>query len=390
MAPRILESRISNMNLSDFDYHIPENQIAQHPLKERDASRLFVLHKKTGKIEHRLFRDIIDYLYPGDVLVLNDTKVIPVRLPGVKPSGGKAEITLLKELAVNSWEALVKGVHEGKVMLGCGITANVTRLNGAAARVDFDINPDSAHRDKTDIKNFLNDVGIMPLPVYIKREAVKSDSEQYQTVFAKEDGAIAAPTAGLHFTDKLISSIREKGIYVQTVTLHVGYGTFKPVTVEDIREHQMDEEFFKIPGATADAINLAKAKGRRVIAVGTTVTRALETSAHNADWNNLPESLFAKEGLDESPPLKKGGKGGFSEQAQYQITSGPYKTSIFIYPGYKFNIVDILVTNFHMPGSTPIMLASAFSELALLKKAYSIAQQEGYRFYSYGDAMLII
>ncbi|MBI4682940.1 MAG: tRNA preQ1(34) S-adenosylmethionine ribosyltransferase-isomerase QueA [Nitrospirae bacterium] len=343
------------MNLSDFYYHIPENQIAQHPLKERDASRLLVLHKKTGKIEHRLFRDIIDYLYPGDVLVLNDTKVIPVRLPGVKPSGGKAEITLLKELAVNSWEALVKGVHEGKILLGCGITANVTRLNGSSAKVDFDINSGSAHRDKTDIKNFLYDVGVMPLPVYIKREAVKSDSEGYQTVYAMKDGAVAAPTAGLHFTDKLIRSIREKGIHVQTVTLHVGYGTFKPVGLEDIREHKMDEESFEIPGTAADVINSARAEGRRIIAVGTTVTRALEASAKN-------RAVKTCEG----------------------------KASIFIYPGYKFQTIDALVTNFHLPKSTPMMLASAFSELTLLKKAYGIAQQEGYRFYSYGDAMLII
>jgi S-adenosylmethionine:tRNA ribosyltransferase-isomerase len=378
------------MKLSDFDYHIPENQIAQHPLKERDASRLFVIKKQTEKFEHRLFRDIIDYLSRGDVLVLNDTKVIPVRLPGIKPSGGKAEITLIKEITANSWEALVKGVHEGNVILEHGITARVSRLNGTLARVDFYMNAGVRDGDEADIKNFLNDVGVMPLPVYIKRGAVKADSKQYQTVYAKNDGAVAAPTAGLHFTDKLINSIKGKGINVQTITLHVGYGTFKPVAVEDIRGHQMDEEFYEIPETTASAVNAAKAEGRRVVAVGTTVTRALETSAHNDDGNNLPKSLFAKEGLEESPSLKKGGKGGFSEQTQCRITSGPCKTSIFIYPGYKFRIVDALVTNFHLPRSTPMMLASAFSGLALLKKAYSAAQCEGYRFYSYGDAMLLL
>ena len=346
------------MKLSDFDYHIPENQIAQHPLNERDSSRLFVMNRQEEKFEHRLFRDIIDYLSPGDVLVLNDTKVIPVRLPGIKSSGGKAEITLLKEIAVNSWEALVKGVHEGNVILEHGITATVSRLNGTLARVDFYMNAGLHDCEEADIKKFLNDVGVMPLPVYIKRVAVKADSNQYQTVYAKNDGAVAAPTAGLHFTDKLITSIKEKGINVQTITLHVGYGTFKPVMVEDIRGHQMDEEFYEIPETTVSAVNAAKAEGRRVVAVGTTVTRALETSA----------------------AVKTGNK----------IEPGAGMSSIFIYPSYRFQIVDALVTNFHLPKSTPMMLASAFSGLALLKKAYNTAQCEGYRFYSYGDAMLLL
>jgi S-adenosylmethionine:tRNA ribosyltransferase-isomerase len=346
------------MKLSEFDYHIPDNRIAQHPLKERDASKLFIIHRRTATFEHRRFKDIVDYLCPGDVLILNDTRVIPVRLRCVKPSGGKAEITLLRELAKNSWESLVKGVHEGKVILKRGITAHVSRLNGTAARVDFDINSGLPKRGKNDIKNFLHDVGVMPLPIYIKREAVTSDSGRYQTVYAKKDGAIAAPTAGLHFTDDLIHSIKEKGIHVKTITLHVGYGTFKPVTAEDVRDHKMDEEYFEIPRTTASAINAARADGRRVIAVGTTVTRALEASA--------------KEGEAD------------------RIAPGAGKSSIFIYPGYRFTIVDALITNFHLPKSTPMMLASAFSELALLKKAYSVAQHEGYRFYSYGDAMMII
>jgi S-adenosylmethionine:tRNA ribosyltransferase-isomerase len=345
------------MKLSEFDYQIPEGQIAQHPLKERDASRLFVMHRSSGKLEHRHFKDIIDYLIPGDVLILNDTRVIPVRLPGVKTSGGKAEITLLREREVNSWEALVKGVHEGQILLERGITAQVSRLNGTLARVDFVIKPDTQNSGKTDIKSFLHDIGVMPLPVYIKRDAVKSDSGQYQTVYAKKDGAVAAPTAGLHFSDTLIGSIKEKGVLVKTITLHVGYGTFKPVTVENIGDHQMDKEVFEISETTADAVNSARVEGRRVIAVGTTVTRALETSA--------------QEGAE-------------------RIEAGTGRASIFIYPGYTFRIVDALVTNFHLPRSTPMMLASAFSELTLLKKAYGIAQREGYRFYSYGDAMLII
>ncbi|MEW6600267.1 MAG: tRNA preQ1(34) S-adenosylmethionine ribosyltransferase-isomerase QueA [Nitrospirota bacterium] len=355
------------MKLSDFDYSIPENQIAQHPLKERDTSRLFVLDRKKEKAEHLLFRDITDYFFPGDVLVLNDTKVVPMRLPGLKPSGGRAEITLLKEIAGNSWEALVKGVHEGKIILDHGITAHVSRLNGTLARVDFEITSGPHGEDEKDIRDFLPDIGVMPLPVYIKRGAVKADAEQYQTVYARKEGAAAAPTAGLHFTDRLINTIKEKGVKVETVTLHVGYGTFKPVTSEDIRDHQMDEEFYEIPPKTASSVNAAKVEGGRVIAVGTTVTRALETSA-----------------TPPIPPLVRGCKGGG------KITSGPGKSSIFIYPGYKFKIIDALVTNFHLPGSTPMMLASAFSGLSLLKNAYDIAQREGYRFYSYGDAMLLL
>ena len=345
------------MKLSDFDYHIPEDQIALHPLKERDSSKLFVLDKKSNNFEHRVFKDIIDYLRPGDLLVLNDTKVIPVRLCGVKPSGGKAEITLLKELDINTWNALVKGVHEGKIILTHGITADVSRLNGTAARVKFDLNSGLPDTERADIKDFLNEIGVMPLPVYIKRDALKSDSEQYQTVYAKKEGAVAAPTAGLHFTDSLLDSIKEKGIEIKAITLYVGHGTFRPVTVTDIKHHKMDEESYEIPGATAAAINSAKAKGGRVIAVGTTVTRALEASA--------------------------------GDRTENRIKPGAGKASIFIYPGFRFRIIDAVITNFHLPRSTPMMLASAFSGLALLKKAYAEAQKKEYRLFSYGDAMLI-
>ncbi len=338
------------MNLTDFNYQIPENRIAQYPLKERDSSKLFVLHKETGSSEHRIFGDIIDYLHAGDVLILNDTRVVPVRLRGAKPTGGKAEITLIRELAQNKWEAFVKGLNEGRILLSQGITADISRVNGtiAEARFNFD----------GDIKDILDKIGLMPLPMYIKRDAAKSDETQYQTVYAKNDGAIAAPTAGLHFTDNLLRKIREKGVEVHAVTLHVGHGTFKPVTADDIREHKMDDEFFEIPESTALAVNSAKREGRRVIAVGTTVTRTLESSVANKTSNN--------------------------------IVSGPGRASIFIYPGYKFQIIDALVTNFHLPGSTPMMLTSAFSGLELLKKAYRESQEKDYRFFSYGDAMLIL
>jgi S-adenosylmethionine:tRNA ribosyltransferase-isomerase len=346
------------MNLSDFNYHIPEEQIAQYPLKERDTSRLLVTHKKTGTFEHRLFKDIGEYLVPGDVLVLNDTRVIPVRLSGSKPTGGKAEITLIKEIGKNSWEALVKGVHEGTIMLQKDIIAQVSRLSGSMAKVEFDIQTNARRGEKDDIRDYLHEIGVMPLPIYIKRNSSTSDTKKYQTVYAQKEGAVAAPTAGLHFTESLLHTIRAKGVHVKTVTLHVGYGTFKPVTAEDIKDHRMDEEFYEISEDTADTVNTAASEGRRVIAVGTTVTRALETSAGSS--------------------------------AAHRLEPGTGKSSIFIYPGFRFNIVNALVTNFHLPRSTPMMLASAFSDLELIKKAYRTAQKEGYRFYSYGDAMLII
>ncbi len=346
------------MKISDFDYQMPTSAIAQHPLKKRDTSRLCVLHRKNRAIEHSNFRSIADYLKPGDLLVLNDTKVIPVRLYGKKPSGGKAEITLMKELSTNNWEALVKGVHEGDIILKNGITAKVSRLKGTLAAVKFNTGPISKGHTDSNIKSVLKEIGAMPLPVYIKRDAVTSDLARYQTVYSQNEGAIAAPTAGLHFTENLLQTLNDKGIEIKTVTLHVGYGTFKPVEVTDIKDHEMDIEHFEIPASTADAINSARAEGRRVIAVGTTVTRTLESSAGNNTANI--------------------------------IKPGPGEASIFIYPGYKFRIVDILLTNFHLPKSTPMMLASAFAGLDVLKNAYAESEKEGYRFFSYGDAMLIM
>ncbi len=346
------------MKLTDFNYKIPTERIAQYPLEKRDSSRLFVLDKKSGGFEHRQFVDIIEYLHAGDLLVLNNTRVIPVRLCGNKTTGGKAEITLIRELEKNTWEAFVKGLNEGRILLSQQIAADVSRINGTLAKVRFDLSQDIQENSEIDIKNILNEIGVMPLPVYIKRESAKSDEKQYQTVYAEKDGAIAAPTAGLHFTDDLLQSITKKGVEVRFITLHVGHGTFRPVTAADIREHKMDEEFFEIPEATAAAVNSAKKEGRRVIATGTTVTRALESSAQKKKSNT--------------------------------ITPGSSKASMFIYPGYEFQIVDALLTNFHLPGSTPLMLASAFSGLHLLKKAYAEASEKGYRFYSYGDAMIIL
>jgi S-adenosylmethionine:tRNA ribosyltransferase-isomerase len=340
------------MQLSDFNYLIPDSQIAQHPLQNRDSSKLFVIRRDSRTFEHRIFRNIIDYLQPGDLLILNDTKVFPARLSGNKPTGGKAEITLLRELEVNVWEALVKGVHEGEILLQCDVRAVVSRMNGTLTHVHFHPGPGA------DIKSFLNKIGVMPLPIYIKRHSDTSDSSNYQTVYADKEGAVAAPTAGLHFTDTLLDAIRKKGIDVRTITLHVGFGTFKPVTADNILEHQMENEIYEIPGATAEAVNSAKKEGRRIVAVGTTVTRALESSGR--------------------------------EQMADTVKQGPGTASIFIYPGYRFQIIDSLITNFHLPKSTPMMLASAFAGLETLKRAYNEAQNQDYRFYSYGDAMMII
>jgi S-adenosylmethionine:tRNA ribosyltransferase-isomerase len=320
------------MKLSEFDYHIPEDRIAQFPLEDRDASRLLVLQRKSGRLEHRFFRDVAEYMHPHDVLVLNDTKVFPARLCGTKTSGGKAEITLIKEIKENVWEA---------------------RPGSNLARVEFEFN--NSWSGSSDIKDTLDNIGTMPLPVYIKRSAVKSDATQYQTVYARQEGAVAAPTAGLHFTNNLLKAIEDKGINVKTITLHVGYGTFKPVTATDVSDHQMEEELFEISQSTADAVNSARSDGRRIIAVGTTVTRALESSARDG-----------------------------------KVQSGKNAATIFIYPGHRFSIVDGLITNFHLPKSTPMMLASAFSGLDLLKKAYEESRDMGYRFFSYGDAMFLI
>jgi S-adenosylmethionine:tRNA ribosyltransferase-isomerase len=356
------------MRLSEFDYDLPAERIAQHPLKDRDSSKLLVLHRKTGKLDHRLFRDIVEYFDAGDVLVLNNTRVIPSRIPGNKPSGGKAEITLLKELGKNTWEGLAKGVNEGTIILPHGITANVTRIERSLARIVFEF--DDSEKQEQDIKDRLRDIGVMPLPVYIKRESASADSEGYQTVYASEEGAVAAPTAGLHFTGTLLNAIKAKGVRIVTVTLHVGYGTFKPVTSEKIEDHQMDEEYYDIPEAAASAINSARSKGRRIIAVGTTVTRTLESSA--APPSPLPAG--------QAGPLGKGGV----------VVPGNGKASIFIYPGYTFKIVDVLITNFHLPRSTPMMLASAFAGINHLKTAYYEAEKKDYRFFSYGDAMIMI
>lgn len=341
------------MNLSEFDFELPDDRIAQYPAAERDASRLLVLQRAEDRTVHAFFRDILDHLDAGDVLVLNNTRVIPARLRGKKPSGGEVEILVLRQCRSGTWKALVKGVSSGEVLLENGMRVQVTRSEGMIAEIAFDSAPNGP-----DHTACLDRMGEVPLPPYIRRRPVPSDTLRYQTVYARHAGSVAAPTAGLHFTESLLDQAVSRGIEVAKLTLHVGYGTFRPVAAENIQDHSMDREDYAIPEETARAVNRALSDGRRVVAVGTTVTRALEASA-------------------------AGGNAG-------KIKPGPGSAEIFIHPGYRFRAVKGLLTNFHLPRSSPLMMASAFAGLAMLRTAYKDALDRGYRFYSYGDAMLIL
>ena len=339
------------MKTQDFMYDLPESSIAQSPIEPRDHSRLMVLDKNSDAVEHKHFYDIIDYLNPGDVLVINDTRVIPARLLGQKvPSGAACEIFLLKQLAPKRWETLVrpgKKLRSGaQVSFGDGrLIANIGETTAAGGRVvDFECDgPFEATLDA---------LGEMPLPPYIHEKLV--DKERYQTVYARHEGSAAAPTAGLHFTPELLERIQAKGVNIAHVLLHVGLGTFRPVKVDDVEKHEMHSEYIEVTQEAADMVNAAKARGNRVIAVGTTSVRTLESAAE--DGKLVPRSG---------------------------------NTNIFIYPGYKYQLVDALITNFHLPGSTLIMLVSALYGREKTLTAYETAVKEGYRFYSFGDAMFI-
>lgn len=340
------------MNVSDFYYDLPEELIAQIPIEKRDESRLMVLNRANQTIEHKTFKDIIDYLEPGDCLVRNNTKVIPARLYGKKATGAKIEFLLLNRIEGDIWECIVRPGHKLKpgteVEFGDGILkAKVLDvMEGGTRKVEF--------KYEGIFNEILDKIGLMPLPPYI-HESLK-DNDRYQTVYAKYEGSAAAPTAGLHFTPELFEKIKAKGIDVANVTLHVGIGTFRPVKVENVEEHHMHSEHFYIKQEDADKINNAKKNGKRVIAVGTTSCRVLETIA------------------DENGMVKP--------------TEGD--TQIFIYPGYKYKCLDGLVTNFHLPESTLIMLVSALAGRDYIMKAYNEAVKERYRFFSFGDAMLIL
>ena len=340
------------MKVSEFNYNLPEELIAQHPYDKRDEARLMILDRENQKYEHKIFRDIIDYLKPGDCLVINNTKVIPARLYGKKDTGANVEFLLLKRIEGDVWEAMVRPgskIKPGtKVEFGDGLLkAEVLDvLEGGNRKVKFEYNGI--------FNEILDQIGLMPLPPYIKEKL--EDKDKYQTVYAKYDGSAAAPTAGLHFTKELLEQIKQKGIEVANVTLHVGIGTFRPVKVENIEEHQMHSEHYYIKKEDVEKINKAKQNGNRVIAVGTTSCRVLESVA------------------DENGMLKE--------------VEGD--TSIFIYPGYKFKCIDCLITNFHLPESTLIMLVSSLAGKDFVMNAYEEAVKERYKFFSFGDAMIIL
>ena len=340
------------MKVSDFNYDLPEELIAQTPIEKRDESRLMVLNREAQTIEHKTFKDIIDYLEPGDVLVRNNTKVIPARLYGKKETGANIEFLLLNNIEGDIWESIVRPgnkLHVGaKVLFGDGLLqAEILEvMPGGTRKVKFTY--------KGIFNEILDKIGLMPLPPYIHEELKERD--RYQTVYAKYDGSAAAPTAGLHFTPELLKKIQEKGVKIANVTLHVGIGTFRPVKVETVENHEMHSEHFYIKQEDVDIINNAKRNGHRVIAVGTTSCRVLETVAD--------ENGFVK------------------------ATEGD--TKIFIYPGYKFKILDGLITNFHLPESTLLMLVSSLAGKDYIMKAYNEAVKEKYRFFSFGDAMLIL
>ena len=349
------------MQVSDFYYELPEELIAQDPLERRSDSRLMVLNRKTHTIEHRHFRDILEYLNPGDCLVINDTKVIPARLLGVKQDTGAAvEVLLLRNHGNNVWEALVRPGK--KLKPGAVVSFGDGLLTGTIEEVIEGGNRMVRFSYEGIWEELLDRLGEMPLPPYITHKL--QDKNRYQTVYATHEGSAAAPTAGLHFTEELLQELQKKGIRIARLTLHVGLGTFRPVKVETIEEHHMHSEYYEFSEEAAELINRTKAEGGRVISVGTTSTRTLETVASRQ---------FGADAR-EFQPLK--------------ASSG--WTDIFIYPGYTFKVVDGLITNFHLPESTLIMLVSAFYDREHVLKAYRTAVEERYRFFSFGDAMLLI
>ena len=339
------------MKVSDFNYDLPEELIAQTPYDKRDEARLLVLDREKQTIEHKIFRDVIDYLEPGDCLVINNTKVIPARLYGTKDTGARIEFLLLKRIEGDFWEVMVRPGNKlrpgTKVTFGDGILRAeiLDILDGGNRKVKFEY--DGIFNE------ILDQIGLMPLPPYIKEKL--KDKDKYQTVYAKYDGSAAAPTAGLHFTEKLLEKIKAKGVEIANVTLHVGIGTFRPVKVENVEDHAMHSEHFYIKTEDAEKINKAKREGHRIVAVGTTSCRVLESAAD--------ENGFVKEIEND--------------------------TSIFIYPGYKFKCIDNLITNFYLPESTLIMLVSSLAGRDFIMKAYNEAVKERYKFFSFGDAMLI-
>lgn len=355
------------MKISDFDYYLPEELIAQKPADRRECSRLLVVHRDTGKIEHRHFYDIIDYLKAGDCLVLNNSKVLPARLYGVKEkTGAKVEFLLIKRIEGDTWETMVRPgrkLKPGDIVVFSQeplLKATIKDFGTDGTRiVDFEY--DGVFMER------LEEIGSMPLPPYIERSSDSEDRDRYQTVYCREEGSVAAPTAGLHFTEELLKKAEDTGVELVYVTLHVGIGTFRPVKCENIEDHTMHFEEYSISEESAEVINRAKREGRRIISVGTTSTRTVESAAYfDADAQTAD------------------GKAGC-----WQVRSGEGSTGIFIYPGYEFKIIESLITNFHLPKSTLLMLISALYDREKILAVYDEAVKQKYRFFSYGDAMFI-
>ncbi|SDC97453.1 S-adenosylmethionine:tRNA ribosyltransferase-isomerase [Desulfurella multipotens] len=341
------------MNLDTFDYNLPKELIAQKPHIPPDECRLFVYNKKNKSISHKIFKDIIEFLSPGDLIVLNNTKVIPAKLSAKKESGGSIGILLIEQIEKNTYYCFVKGKikHDTKINLAKNLKATIIQTNGQKKIIKFDTT--------NDIREYLYEIGSMPLPPYIKRKNKEFDvldKQYYQTVFAEIEGSIAAPTASLHFTSNLLDQIKQKGVQIAYITLHVGLGTFKSVETQNIQEHKMHEEYFEISAKTAQIYNKAKLENRNILPVGTTVVRALESASNDKGY----------------------------------IKPTSAKTDIFIYPGYKFKTVNNILTNFHLPKSTLIMLVAALIGIEDTHFCYKKAIEEKYRFFSYGDAFLVI
>lgn len=340
-----------SLRIEEFDYTLPRELIAQHPEDDRTSSRLLVLKRDQKAIEHRYFRDVKDYFRKGDVLVLNNTQVLPARISAVKPTGGRVDILMVEESAGRTWSCLVNGLKKsaGEQEIKVGDAVAGARYAGDTWEISFP--------DEIDVRELLNRHGRMPLPPYIRRDqngGGATDFDRYQTVYAERPGSIAAPTAGLHFTQELLEALTEQGVTVVYITLHIGIGTFFLIKKEQVEDHRMHREWYNIEPSVVEAIQAARTKGGRIVAVGTSAVRTLET-------------FFSKE--------------------DHAAASG--YSDLFIYPGYRFKTVDMLLTNFHLPRSTPLLLASAFAGKENLLSAYSAAIEKGYRFYSYGDAMLI-
>ncbi len=359
------------MHISDFDYRLPPEAIAQQPLAKREASRLLTLPRHEGPAAHHRFKELPDLLRPGDLLVVNRSRVLPARLLCNRATGGRVELLLLRQVGDSSWEAWAR--PGGRLKKGEELAAP-----GLSIRIDSAPREPDGRRlvtplcDSADFPNLLERVGHIPLPPYIRREDTADDRDRYQTIFARETGSVAAPTAGLHFSDSLLEPLRAREIAVAEIVLHVGPGTFQPVRVEDVKEHRVASEPYEIPAETAQAIKRTRESGGRVVAVGTTVVRTLETAAR--------EPSAVSPSPQPSPP---GGERG-------AVQAGSGETDLVIVPGFEFKVVDALITNFHLPRSSLLLLVSAFAGRERVLGAYAEALEKGYRFYSYGDAMLIL